>query len=148
MTGLETLLEEHMILSPIIAFFAGMLTSITPCSLSGIPLIISYVSSATKETKKNRNCDNILDPRNNCDIARGNAPRGFIVVVHRPGRLNGGTCTPNLGSHLDNPFDEPRREEHETGCTRGFACRLSDGAFLIPLRNARFNQPVCVRIRF
>ena len=52
MTGLETLLEEHMILSPIIAFFAGMLTSITPCSLSGIPLIISYVSSATKETKK------------------------------------------------------------------------------------------------
>ena len=52
MTGLETLLEEHMILSPIMAFFAGMLTSITPCSLSGIPLIISYVSSATKETKK------------------------------------------------------------------------------------------------
>ena len=52
MTGLETLLEEHMILSPIIAFFAGMLTSITPCPLSGIPLIISYVSSATKETKK------------------------------------------------------------------------------------------------
>lgn len=34
-------------LGPLIAFGAGVLTSLLPCSLSGIPLVIGYVSGAT-----------------------------------------------------------------------------------------------------
>ncbi len=40
-------------LAPVLAFFAGVLTSFTPCSLSGVPLVISYVGgTGGRNTKK------------------------------------------------------------------------------------------------
>lgn len=40
---LSNLITESFWLAPILAFLAGILTSVTPCSLSSIPLIICYV---------------------------------------------------------------------------------------------------------
>lgn len=40
-------------LAPLLALFAGVLTSFTPCSLSSVPLVISYVSgSGNRDTRK------------------------------------------------------------------------------------------------
>ena len=40
-------------IAPLISFLAGILTSVTPCSLSTIPLIIGYVGGyGEKNTKK------------------------------------------------------------------------------------------------
>ncbi len=39
-------------LAPILAFLAGILTSFTPCSISSVPLIISYVSGTSKDDTK------------------------------------------------------------------------------------------------
>ena len=40
-------------LAPLLALFAGVLTSFTPCSLSSVPLVISYVGgSGSRETGK------------------------------------------------------------------------------------------------
>ncbi len=38
--------------APILALVAGILTSITPCSLSGIPLVISYVGGVEAKSSK------------------------------------------------------------------------------------------------
>ena len=44
---------DNMWIAPILALVAGILTSFTPCSLSGIPLIIGYVGgTGEKNTKK------------------------------------------------------------------------------------------------
>jgi len=37
---------------PLIIFFAGVLTSLTPCSLSSIPLVIAYVGGVSDNPKK------------------------------------------------------------------------------------------------
>ena len=57
MTGLleyiSKLILETAWLAPILALFAGVLTSFTPCSLSSIPLVIGYVGgTGQKDTKK------------------------------------------------------------------------------------------------
>ena len=49
---LTSMLEAYPLLSPLIAFLMGVLTSISPCSLSSLPLVIAYVSQTTTETKK------------------------------------------------------------------------------------------------
>lgn len=49
---LSELIRENTYLAPLIAFFAGALTSMTPCSLSSIPLVIGYVGNAAENTKK------------------------------------------------------------------------------------------------
>ena len=48
---LETLssaINNSMLLAPLIALLAGVLTSVTPCSLSSVPLVIAYVGGATR----------------------------------------------------------------------------------------------------
>ncbi len=45
-------ISQNMWLAPIIVLIAGILTSITPCSLSSIPLIIGYVGGTSNDTKK------------------------------------------------------------------------------------------------
>lgn len=57
MTGvleyISKLITETTWLAPILALFAGVLTSFTPCSLSSIPLVIGYVGgTGQKDTKK------------------------------------------------------------------------------------------------
>lgn len=52
---LETLSEmisNSLWLAPFIALFAGILTSVTPCSLSSIPLVIGYVGGTGKKDTK------------------------------------------------------------------------------------------------
>ena len=50
---LSDLIKESMWLAPILALLAGILTSVTPCSLSSIPLIVGYVGgTGQKDTKK------------------------------------------------------------------------------------------------
>ena len=43
---------QNMWLAPLLALFAGVLTSFTPCSLSSIPLVIAYVGGIGVEPKK------------------------------------------------------------------------------------------------
>lgn len=51
--GLSKINSESSWLAPILALFAGVLTSFTPCSLSGIPLVIGYVGgTGQRSTKK------------------------------------------------------------------------------------------------
>lgn len=51
--SMSVLLHDNLWFSPIIALLAGILTSVTPCSLSGVPLIIAYVGGAGhKDTKR------------------------------------------------------------------------------------------------
>lgn len=47
--GLGRLLATSAWLSPLLALAAGLLTSLMPCSLSSVPLVIGYVGSATGE---------------------------------------------------------------------------------------------------
>ncbi len=50
---LSALIGESVWLAPLLALFAGVLTSFTPCALSGIPLVIGYVGGiGQKDTKK------------------------------------------------------------------------------------------------
>lgn len=49
---LVLMIESNLWFVPILAFLAGILTSITPCSLTSIPLIISYVSGTRSREKK------------------------------------------------------------------------------------------------
>jgi len=44
--------NEGGIFVPLIVFFAGVLTSLTPCSLSSIPLVIAYVGGVSDNPKK------------------------------------------------------------------------------------------------
>lgn len=47
------IIEKSFWLAPLLAFVAGVLTSVTPCSLSNIPLIVGYVGGiGEKNTKK------------------------------------------------------------------------------------------------
>ncbi len=51
--GLSDLMLTSGWLAPLIALFAGVVTSLTPCSLSSIPLVIGYVGGAAQnDTKK------------------------------------------------------------------------------------------------
>ena len=50
---LSRIISNNVWIAPLLSLLAGMLTSITPCSLSSIPLIITYVGgSGEKDTKK------------------------------------------------------------------------------------------------
>ena len=49
--SLSSFIAESLWLAPFLALFAGMLTSLTPCSLSSIPLIIGLTGGAS-DTKK------------------------------------------------------------------------------------------------
>lgn len=50
--SLSQLLTESYWLAPFIALLAGILTSFTPCCLSSIPLVISYVGGVGKKDTK------------------------------------------------------------------------------------------------
>lgn len=41
---LSLIIENNLFIAPIIAFIAGVITSLSPCCLSSIPLVIGYVS--------------------------------------------------------------------------------------------------------
>jgi len=49
---ISALIGQNMWLAPVLALFAGVLTSFTPCSLSSIPLVIAYVGGIGVEPKK------------------------------------------------------------------------------------------------
>lgn len=47
------MLGENMWLAPVLALVAGILTSVTPCSLSSVPLIVGYVGgTGERNTRK------------------------------------------------------------------------------------------------
>ena len=43
--SIQTMLENNYWLAPVLALAAGLLTSVTPCSLSGMSLMIGYIES-------------------------------------------------------------------------------------------------------
>ena len=49
---ISTLMRQNLWLAPLLALLAGVLTSVTPCSLSSIPLVIAYVGGIGVEPKK------------------------------------------------------------------------------------------------
>ena len=50
--SIASVLSQNTYLAPLLALVAGVLTSFTPCSLSSVPLVVSYVSSAAKSDAK------------------------------------------------------------------------------------------------
>ena len=53
LNSLSILIRENVWLSPVLALLAGIVTSVTPCALSSVPLVIGYVGGAgQKDTKK------------------------------------------------------------------------------------------------
>jgi len=53
LSEIANVISSNMWLAPILALVAGILTSVTPCSLSSVPLIIGYVGGVgEKNTKK------------------------------------------------------------------------------------------------
>lgn len=50
---LSTIIADNIWMAPIMALLGGLLTAFTPCSLSSVPLVISYVGGyAGNDTKK------------------------------------------------------------------------------------------------
>jgi len=50
---LSTLISQSMWVAPLLALLAGVLTSLTPCSLSSVPLVIGYVGgTGNSDTKR------------------------------------------------------------------------------------------------
>lgn len=53
LSQIAEIIGKNMWLAPLLALVAGVLTSVTPCSLSNVPLIIGYVGGiGEKSTKK------------------------------------------------------------------------------------------------
>lgn len=53
LTTLSTLITQNMWLAPLLALLAGVLTSVTPCALSSVPLVIGYVGgTGGNDTKR------------------------------------------------------------------------------------------------
>lgn len=53
LTRIAEIIEVNMWIAPLLALLAGVLTSVTPCSLSSVPLIIGYVGGVgERNTKK------------------------------------------------------------------------------------------------
>lgn len=50
--SLSTLIRESFWLAPLLALVAGILTSFTPCALSGIPLVVGYVGGTGQRDPK------------------------------------------------------------------------------------------------
>lgn len=50
--SLSTLIKESVWLAPLLALVAGILTSFTPCALSGIPLVVGYVGGTGQRDPK------------------------------------------------------------------------------------------------
>ena len=50
--NLSIAISNNLWIAPILALIAGILTSVTPCSLSTIPLVIGYVGGTSADTKK------------------------------------------------------------------------------------------------
>ncbi|MCX7843725.1 MAG: cytochrome c biogenesis protein CcdA [Clostridia bacterium] len=50
---LSELISESMWLAPVLALLAGVLTSVTPCALSSVPLVMGYVGgTGSNDTKR------------------------------------------------------------------------------------------------
>ena len=49
---LSTLISQSMWLAPLLALLAGVLTSLTPCALSSVPLVIGYVGGTGNNDPK------------------------------------------------------------------------------------------------
>jgi len=45
------LITDNLWIAPLLAILAGIITSVMPCSLSTVPLVIGYVGGAGRETK-------------------------------------------------------------------------------------------------
>lgn len=51
--SLSSAITTNMWLAPLLALLAGVLTSVTPCALSSVPLVVGYVSgTGQKDTKR------------------------------------------------------------------------------------------------
>ena len=49
---LSSLIVKNIWLAPLLAFIAGILTSVTPCALSSVPLVIGYVGGTGNQNPK------------------------------------------------------------------------------------------------
>ncbi len=52
LTQIAETISKNMWLAPVLALVAGILTSITPCALSSVPLIVGYVSGVGEKNAK------------------------------------------------------------------------------------------------
>lgn len=52
LSTLSVLMKEHLWISPLLALLAGIITSVTPCALSSVPLVIGYVGGTGQKVAK------------------------------------------------------------------------------------------------
>ncbi len=53
LANISDLIGDNIWIAPLLALIAGILTSVTPCSLSSVPLVIGYVGgTGEKDTKR------------------------------------------------------------------------------------------------
>ncbi len=52
LSQIAEIIGNNMWLAPLLAFLAGVLTSVTPCSLSSVPLIVGYVGGVGEKNTK------------------------------------------------------------------------------------------------
>lgn len=52
LNNLSLLLQEHLWFAPFLALLAGIVTSVTPCALSSVPLIVGYVGGTGQNNTK------------------------------------------------------------------------------------------------
>ena len=52
LNSIAQMIQENMWIAPVLSFFAGILTSFTPCSLSSVPMAIAYIGGSAAEDKK------------------------------------------------------------------------------------------------
>lgn len=50
--NLSVLIQGNFWLAPLMALLAGVLTSVTPCSLSSVPLVVAYVGGTARKDPK------------------------------------------------------------------------------------------------
>lgn len=50
--ALSSLIQNKIWFAPLLVIFAGILTSVTPCSLTSVPLIIGYISGTGDDSTK------------------------------------------------------------------------------------------------
>ena len=52
LNSIAQMIQDNMWIAPVLSFFAGILTSFTPCSLSSVPMAIAYIGGSAAEDKK------------------------------------------------------------------------------------------------
>ena len=141
LSQIAEVIGNNMWLAPLLALLAGVLTSITPCSLSSVPLIIGYVGGVgERNTKKafaysavfsdGGYIRNARHCRNLCRETDGNI---LACMVYHSWCTNGIDGFADLGSIQLHSLDQLDFQKQEAWIYRSFPCGYSRWYFFLAL---------------